>query len=811
MPRVHGIDIVPRRGRGRARSRPGGGFGVGRAAVNNNVATIANNNVGTAKDKQQNDTTVHSNTVEDVNGDTLKLSINDKVDSSVIAPESKGDDEDNNMKVTSESTNELPPTKSAEQTSKPQADNTIQQASNSTTTAASNNNTIHIRPQNKECLDQLQFNTTSFSVQDIIHKKSAPPPQQHETTGYNNNGMSSFIGLGPSLQKRDEDMASNKPVKYDKKEEVGESIAREEADKEKMDDQTPPELLAQQPTEETTTNKPIVLNDSSTTNSNAQWLYNRCIKATKTMEMKTKTPLTLSIQTLSAIHTTYTKSNNVEEDGNDDDTIDNTKKNEILQTKLFELMNESSKRDIDYVFEIVDKVDELLEDTTLTEDSLKEVASNASNATTAATAANSSNTSDNVADGGEKGNKDDEKSTSSLATQPEIEPAEDNKASSESQRQQQQVKEVGEQQVHATSNPGINSSPRKMHRSRRKKRPTTTTNKTTSEEQQQHQATNVEEKVQAGKDDTAENKAPQADFPIAKDNDGMDMQDDDKWSFLPAEELQSIKEKMQDDQSSSPQRVTRSRGLPENEEEKVDDEGASSEDDVKEEAMKPDETAVKEKAKTATKKKKEDVPLKTDSPKETAKAKTSRRGRRSNKKNNLETPLCSEESPFDNKEVYTKVKTRKRSEGGKETVRLMFTGFTATQKHMQMIETIGAEYIESVEDAHMATHVIVSDGVVKLRRTPKLMICVCRTPQILSIEWLEQSAASQRVLDTDGYLLLNDREAEKRYEFTMEDTIRNGILARKKRGGVLGGWSVYICSGVAGNRAPTMKELHLSK
>ena len=104
MPRVHGIDIVPRRGRGRARSRPGGGFGVGRAAVNNNVATtITNNNVGETptKDKQQqNDTDMQNNTVEDINGDTLNMSINDKVDS-VIAPESKDGDKDNNMKVTS--------------------------------------------------------------------------------------------------------------------------------------------------------------------------------------------------------------------------------------------------------------------------------------------------------------------------------------------------------------------------------------------------------------------------------------------------------------------------------------------------------------------------------------------------------------------------------------------------------------------------------------------------------------------------------------------------------------------------------------
>jgi serine/threonine protein kinase len=126
-----------------------------------------------------------------------------------------------------------------------------------------------------------------------------------------------------------------------------------------------------------------------------------------------------------------------------------------------------------------------------------------------------------------------------------------------------------------------------------------------------------------------------------------------------------------------------------------------------------------------------------------------------------------------------------------------------------MIETIGAEFVHSIEEAHTATHVIASDGITKLRRTPKLMICICRVAQILSIEWLEQSSKLQCVLDTDDFLLLNDREAEKRYDFSMKTTLRNGILARKRRGGVLGGWSVYICSGVAGNRAPSLKEIHL--
>lgn len=104
---------------------------------------------------------------------------------------------------------------------------------------------------------------------------------------------------------------------------------------------------------------------------------------------------------------------------------------------------------------------------------------------------------------------------------------------------------------------------------------------------------------------------------------------------------------------------------------------------------------------------------------------------------------------------------------------------------------------------------IASAGKTKLRRTPKLMICMCKTARILSIEWLEQSAREQRVLDTHEFLLLGDKEAEKRYNFSMEDTLEKGEKARLDRGGVLGGWYVYICAGVAGNNAPSSKELNL--
>ena len=126
-----------------------------------------------------------------------------------------------------------------------------------------------------------------------------------------------------------------------------------------------------------------------------------------------------------------------------------------------------------------------------------------------------------------------------------------------------------------------------------------------------------------------------------------------------------------------------------------------------------------------------------------------------------------------------------------------------------MIDAIGAELVEDIEEACTATHVIASDGKSKLRRTPKLMICMCKVPNILSIEWLEQSSSERTILDANDFLLLDDKEAEERYNFSMKESLRNGILARRERGGVLGGWSVYICSGVAGNEAPSLKELHL--
>lgn len=108
-----------------------------------------------------------------------------------------------------------------------------------------------------------------------------------------------------------------------------------------------------------------------------------------------------------------------------------------------------------------------------------------------------------------------------------------------------------------------------------------------------------------------------------------------------------------------------------------------------------------------------------------------------------------------------------------------------------------------------STDVIATDGKTKLRRTPKLMICFCKTSNILGIEWLEQSAKERKALEPQDFLLLNDREAENTYNFKLSDSFKNGAIARAERGGVLGGWHVYICAGVAGNKAPSTQELKL--
>lgn len=144
-----------------------------------------------------------------------------------------------------------------------------------------------------------------------------------------------------------------------------------------------------------------------------------------------------------------------------------------------------------------------------------------------------------------------------------------------------------------------------------------------------------------------------------------------------------------------------------------------------------------------------------------------------------------------------------------EDVRIMVANnIPVTEKMKKMIETLGAKLLENIEDAASATHVIAGDTNHPLRRTPKLMICLCITSNILHMDWLRQSFKEKTFVNCNHYLLLNDRIAEQNYSFFMKQTLREGN-ERRSEGGLLAGWRVLFCRGVAGNKAPKEEELKL--
>eukprot|EP00978_Attheya_sp_CCMP212_P048377 scaffold512230_cov51-Attheya_sp.AAC.2 len=58
------------------------------------------------------------------------------------------------------------------------------------------------------------------------------------------------------------------------------------------------------------------------------------------------------------------------------------------------------------------------------------------------------------------------------------------------------------------------------------------------------------------------------------------------------------------------------------------------------------------------------------------------------------------------------------------------------------------------------------------------------------------------------YLVLKDSVAEKKYRFSMKETILEGTR-RRKEGGLLCKWVILFAGGVAGNGAPKREELEL--
>lgn len=126
-----------------------------------------------------------------------------------------------------------------------------------------------------------------------------------------------------------------------------------------------------------------------------------------------------------------------------------------------------------------------------------------------------------------------------------------------------------------------------------------------------------------------------------------------------------------------------------------------------------------------------------------------------------------------------------------------------------MINYIGGTFLEEAKDAHKATHVIASDGSESLKRTPKLMIAMNRTPNIVTLDWLVESAKAKKALPCDKFLILNDKEAENRYGFSMREALRRTRKNVREGSPVFGGIAIFVCDGVAGRQAPSKKELKL--
>ena len=128
---------------------------------------------------------------------------------------------------------------------------------------------------------------------------------------------------------------------------------------------------------------------------------------------------------------------------------------------------------------------------------------------------------------------------------------------------------------------------------------------------------------------------------------------------------------------------------------------------------------------------------------------------------------------------------------------------------IQKIKAIGGDILETTADAMNATHVIASEGDESIRRTPKLMIALCKTSNIVSMKWLEDSAKKRKALPTTQYLVLNDVEAERKYDFNMSNTLQNGDQLRREGHTIFNDCQVFVCKGVAGNKAPPEHELKL--
>jgi len=139
--------------------------------------------------------------------------------------------------------------------------------------------------------------------------------------------------------------------------------------------------------------------------------------------------------------------------------------------------------------------------------------------------------------------------------------------------------------------------------------------------------------------------------------------------------------------------------------------------------------------------------------------------------------------------------------------RIMILSIPVNPEIRKLVNLMGASLVETISDASSATHVI-AGGEKGFRRTSMMMIGLCSTSNILHVDWLWACFQAGKILPCTHHLLLKDRPSERKYSYSMRQTLRNGQL-RRKEGGLLYGWNVYICKGVAGRKSPSEKDWNL--
>lgn len=114
--------------------------------------------------------------------------------------------------------------------------------------------------------------------------------------------------------------------------------------------------------------------------------------------------------------------------------------------------------------------------------------------------------------------------------------------------------------------------------------------------------------------------------------------------------------------------------------------------------------------------------------------------------------------------------------------RILVTGIDIDKNIKALAKKISATLITEISEAHLASHVLVNE---KFKRTPKLFVGLCVTPNVVSLKWLIDSANAGTMLDCKRYAVISSE-------------VSSNITSNLGRGeGVLHGWTVCFSPGIS--------------